>query len=214
MTVRLGRDEAINFWDQRHQAYDPALAGGDIGLEAAENRAFYIRRLGRLLEVLGESSPQGAPRTVLDAGCGTGFFARGMTECGFRVVGVDSSASAIATARTIGGGPTYVEAALDEFWWDHQFDHVVSIDVLFHITDDDAFRQSTRRLAHHVRFGGTLIIADRLEEQPVRLSDYIIHRPREEYDELLSPLGFHFQDALPYAFPKNPIHFLRYERHT
>jgi SAM-dependent methyltransferase len=44
---------------------------------------------------------------VVDAGCGTGAHARGLSELGYRVVGVDRSPELVEVARGLGGGPEY-----------------------------------------------------------------------------------------------------------
>lgn len=61
----------------------------------------YRRRYERLERLLGER-PDGAPRTLLDVGCGPGFFLRHGADRGWRVRGVEPSAQAAAHARALG----------------------------------------------------------------------------------------------------------------
>lgn len=91
--------ETAAYWDARHRRQDDLRSGGHIGLDAAGNELFYARRLGALLEIVGDRSNPADPLFVLDAGCGKGHFARALARCGHRVDAVDASAIAIASCR-------------------------------------------------------------------------------------------------------------------
>lgn len=66
-----------------------------------------------------------APRTVLDAGCGTGRVAIELARRGVDVVAVDVDASMLAEARRRHPGLTWVEADLARLDLGRQFDVVV-----------------------------------------------------------------------------------------
>jgi SAM-dependent methyltransferase len=92
--------EAAAYWDARHQREDDLRSGGNRGLDYAGNEMFYARRLGALLELIGDQGSGTEPMFVLDAGCGKGQFARALARCGHRVDAIDASPSAIEYART------------------------------------------------------------------------------------------------------------------
>jgi SAM-dependent methyltransferase len=210
----LGSDAAIAYWERRHAERDELAAGGDIGLGVEGNRSFYAVRTGALLTLLARIAlgERNAPLRILDAGCGQGIFARSLAECGYDVIGVDASPTSIDIARSAGGGVRYHVGALDQYWDDELFDVVIAIDVLFHLTDDATFVGSVERLAAHVVHGGALIITDRDETARTILGDYIVHRPRAEYETLLAPRGFEHVDFRPYDFPRNPIGFHEFRK--
>lgn len=54
-------------------------------------------------------------RRVVDVCCGMGRHARALSGIGYCVVGIDRDAHAIAKARELGGGPTYVQADVREY---------------------------------------------------------------------------------------------------
>ncbi len=66
-----------------------------------------------------------APRTVLDAGCGTGRVAIELARRGVEVVGVDVDRSMLAEARSRGPGIRWVEADLAALELGRTFDVVV-----------------------------------------------------------------------------------------
>lgn len=207
----LTREAAIEHWDQRHGSQSELRSGGDIGIDEVANQAFYKQRLGVLLALLGGPGSVLAPPLLLDVGCGNGWFARELASCGYAVTGVDSSANAIRRACELGGGPTYVESSLDEMWLPDLFDVVVSVDVLFHITDDAVFREALGRMDAHLAPGGLMVIADRNGSDQTQLGDYIVHRTAPTYAETLGS-SYSSEGFRPYDFPGNPIGFHLYRK--
>lgn len=97
---QLTTGEAAAYWDARHRREDDLRSGGHIGLDYPGNEMFYARRLGALLELIGDQGSTSDPMFVLDAGCGKGQFARALARCGHRVDAIDASPSAIDYARS------------------------------------------------------------------------------------------------------------------
>lgn len=93
-----------------------------------------------------------AGKAVLDLGCAGGFMAEALTEKGAQVTGIDPAAQAIEAARAraaqVGQDITYdVGVGEDLPYNDAQFDAVVCVDVLEHVSDlDQVLAQVTRVL--------------------------------------------------------------------
>jgi 2-polyprenyl-3-methyl-5-hydroxy-6-metoxy-1,4-benzoquinol methylase len=208
----LGQEEARRFWDRRHAAESLLRSGGDIGLTEADNVIFYQVRLGLVLSALAGRSPLPPQYRVLDAGCGKGWFSRQLADCGLTVHGIDTSPSAIEFAERSGGGPTYEVAALADVRPRRAFDAVICVDVLFHILDDDEWRESVLNLASVVQRGGRLVVADTTGVERKTLGSYMVHRPLTMYDELLIIRGFEHRETLAYHFRNNPLGLHVYER--
>ena len=208
----LTTDQAHSFWDRRHLTESDLRSGGDIGLSDQENVIFYQIRLGLLFQALAGSVPLPRHATVLDAGCGKGWFSRKLAEAGLRVHGFDASPTAIEFARQANSGPEYAVATLAAFRPLRHFDAVVGVDVLFHVTDDTEWSASVRNLAGAVRTGGALVVSDTVASSRRILGTYIVHRPKEEYFDLLSRAGFEYREGLPYRFRSNPLGMHVYQR--
>jgi len=74
--------------------------------------------------------------TLLDVGCGTGWFTRRFAAAGLTVTGLDNDANRLAYARVRGGGIDYLEAdALALPFPDASFDVVVSVTGLCFVSD-------------------------------------------------------------------------------
>ncbi|MFJ7077121.1 class I SAM-dependent methyltransferase [Streptomyces sp. NPDC098781] len=198
---------ARRYWDTRHAEHDELASGGHIGLDRPGNEIFYAQRLGALLDLVGDLSSTTAPLFVLDAGCGKGYFARGLARCGHRVDAFDVSPTAVDRARAEGGGPRYAVAALDEWRSPWPYDTVVCVDVLFHVLDDEDWADGLRNLASLVRVGGRLIVTDEDTDRRTARGDYIVHRPLTAYRAEAEPLGLRHTLSRPYGFRENRVGF-------
>ncbi|MEV7283779.1 methyltransferase domain-containing protein [Streptomyces sp. NPDC093252] len=206
------------YWNTRHRHHDTLASGGHIGLDRPGNEIFYALRLGALLPLLGDLADPTAPLFVLDAGCGKGHFARALARCGHRVDAFDTSEAAVTEARaqaraeagTQGGGggaPRYAVAALDEWRSPWLYDAVLSLDVLFHVLDDDEWAAALRNLASLVRITGRLIVTDENGAARRPRGTYIVHRPAADYTAVLTPLGLGHTGFTPYGFRENEVGF-------
>jgi SAM-dependent methyltransferase len=98
-----------------------------------------------------------APRTVLDAGCGTGRVAIELGRRGFDVVGVDLDASMLATARRRAPGIEWTQADLATLELGRKFDAVVLAGNVVLFTAPGTEHDLMARCAAHVGPGGALV---------------------------------------------------------
>lgn len=98
-------------------------------------------------------------KRVLDAGCGTGWYAEQMLARGAIVTGIDLSETMLAYARRkLGGRATFVQHDLSEPlpFADAGFDLVLSALAIHYVRDYDAL---FRELARVLKPGGTIVLA-------------------------------------------------------
>lgn len=94
--------------------------------------------------------PRGRAGSILDVGCGDGFFCHWIAERtgAARVVGVDIAAPRLERARARYVGPEYIEGALPRLpFRDGEFEVVTCIEVLEHQTDPIAALRELGRVA-------------------------------------------------------------------
>ena len=203
------RGPAAKFWDERHRRVDDVRSGGHVGYDAGSNEILYAVRLGRLVEIIGDLTEGAAPLRVLDAGCGKGWFARAMGRFGHRVDGIDVSDHAIERCRRLTGPfERYEVSALDSWRPPYLYDVVYSVDVLFHIMDDELWRASVVNLGSVLRLGGQLVIAEHDSETDRTWSDYQRTRALSRYRSLLEPRGMRYERFVPNRFRGGPVGFL------
>lgn len=202
----LSSSGAVSYWNDRHRAGTELRSGGDMTYDDAGNEAFYAVRLGRILDVLGHQSSVVAPLYVLDAGCGKGYFSRALDRIGHRVDGIDASREAIEHCRRAGGGSRYILSRLGEWSTNELYDAVISIDVLFHVLDEDDWKASVANLAALTRLGGAVILSDWDDpERDQQFGTYMLARARRRYEEMYDHHGIRYDGFVPYRFRANPI---------
>lgn len=113
-----------------------------------------------------------APRSVLDAGCGTGRVGVELDRRGVEVVGVDLDPDLLARARRKAPHVTWVEADLSRFDLGRTFDVVVAAGNVVGFVEPDRRAEAVRRLAAHVASGGRLVAGYQLRPGWPPLDDY------------------------------------------
>lgn len=136
-------------WDgdgDSYQARFDALAatGTDIHGEAA-----FVERLG--------------PRSVLDAGCGSGRVAIELSRRGIDVVGVDVDPSMLTTARRLAPDLVWIEANLAGLDLGRQFDVVVMAGNVMVFVAPGAHADVVAGVARHVAADGALVAGFQLD---------------------------------------------------
>jgi SAM-dependent methyltransferase len=97
------------------------------------------------------------PRTVLDAGCGTGRVGIELARRGVEVVGTDREVSMLAVARERGPEVEWVESDLTQLDLGRTFDVVVMAGNVPLFTPEGTHAALVAGCARHVRDGGVLI---------------------------------------------------------
>jgi 2-polyprenyl-3-methyl-5-hydroxy-6-metoxy-1,4-benzoquinol methylase len=179
-------EDPQHYWNRRHAAFGTKLEGvGRIYLGEDANAAEYKAKWERIGGVLEGLRAHGAV-TLLDAGCGNGYFSERAAKLGYRVEGVDFSEKAITAARSVPGRDAIAwrVAPLDEYRSTTTFDVVMSIDVLFHVVDDDMWRRILTNLTALVSPRGALLIQEQLVDGRVQSSDvrHVRRRSLREYE--------------------------------
>lgn len=189
----MSREYGLNYWDSLHREHPGQFAAvGYAALGEGFNREAYRRlRIPALRRLLGRHGVR--PRTLLEAGVGTGAYAGLWRELGvMEWVGVDISKAAVATLRTrFPEGEFYVlDLARPRSLGSRTFDLVTAIDVLYHIVADDDFESALTWLGRRVNEQGHLVVSDVFTDSPWgRRFPHVKRRPMVIYETILQPLG-------------------------
>jgi len=101
---------------------------------------------------------------LVDIGCGSGGITRSLARLGALVTGVDPNASAIETAQSEGGGPTYRVAHAEELGLsDTSFDIAIFSNSLHHVEDMPAALAQAYRI---VKPGGRIAVLEPVAPDP------------------------------------------------
>src|SRR5439155_5797695 len=150
--------EPRQFWEQRLREHFDLRGTGEAGLSLAYNRAGYALRREVLERALREAHVALAGASVLDVGCGTGFFTNFSLERGARVTGIDIAAASVERLAAEFPEARFVRADVGEEEIAERYDLVNMFDVSFHITDDWRWEFAVRNGAGG-GWGGVVVIS-------------------------------------------------------
>jgi SAM-dependent methyltransferase len=218
MSKATDAERLRQFWNTRYAAFSLSESGC-LNAPDGLNQCMYAckrQALRRAIAALGLTRE--APWSVLDAGCGQGYFARVYRAeyPSVTYVGVDISERAIAyLRRTIVGAEFHAGNLCD--WIDpagRTFDLIQSFEVLHLILDDDAMRSALSNLSRQLTPGGALLVTAALPPQTEQRSDYLRYRSRSFWERAIAAAGLRLVSVhpiyywLPSGGPTN--RYLRY----
>jgi SAM-dependent methyltransferase len=173
---------ARDYWQARHTMYGFDLRGvGDRTLTEEEN--LRILRVGGdlVLDLCRKHEVHLPSARVLDAGCGTGFFAGVLRAAGVRsYVGVDIVPTLFDGLRERYPGFTFHVTDLGERLLEGEYDLILLLDVAQHITDEHRFSFALRNLKLALAPDGVVIVSAPLGPYR-RESFYFVRRPLEAF---------------------------------
>ena len=194
-------DRLRAFWNERYVEFSLSESGW-LGAGNGLNDRIYAckaQALGRALAALGIDARRAF--TVLDGGCGQGYFARLFRDRYPQAsyVGLDISERAVTYLRSTIPGAEFHVADLCA-WTDpagRRFDIVQSFEVLHLILDDALMAAALANLALHVKPGGALLVTAVLPEQTRQPNGYVRYRSRRFWEDLLARLGLRIAAERP-----------------
>lgn len=200
--------DARRYWDRRLEATWSLQGVGLKHFSTGYNRWLYrvrdrvFRRTVRTMSI----DPRGA--RVLDVGPGTGFYTRRWLRLGARVTGVDIADSAVRRLRVQFPGATFVRHDISEPdpGLPSGYDVVDAFDVLFHIVDDDRYRQAIGNVHALLRDGGYFVFTEscaRRRQEPMK---HYVRRSLAEIEDVLADTGFDIVSRRPaFVLMLNPF---------
>lgn len=184
--------DARTYWDRR-LAETWSLQG--VGLKAFSvgyNRWLYRVRHRTFHRALREThiDPRGA--TVLDVGPGVGFYTQRWLRAGASVTGVDIADSAVRRLRLRLPDARFEQLDISEPDPDLPggYDVVDAFDVLFHIVDDDRYRQAIANIHALLRDGGYFLFTDACARRRHQPMAHYVRRSWAEIEDVLLEQGF------------------------
>jgi len=139
-------------------------------------------------------------QSVLDVGCGTGFWLKFWKRKGAaQIVGIDIAEVSIENLKKCFPDVTLYHDDIGRRGLElgRKFDLISAFDVLYHITDHDAWAVAIENIGRHLKPGGWLLLTDLfLHEGEYRIF-HQVSRPLSEYERYLSKFGLKVLDRLP-----------------
>ena len=203
--------DAKKYWEER-LANSPAEIGTGAGhisryLGPRYNKWIYRARVRALQRITERFEVKYSSVSILEIGCGTGFWTRYFADRGVTsYVGIDIAKICVELLSI--KYPQYsliqIDASLKEEYFEKQcnvFDLVVAFDVLYHITADSGFDTALTNACYAVKPNGLLLVTDLYNE--LYNNFHVKHRPLSAYDKILKREGLIIESVLPVFFLLN-----------
>lgn len=187
-----------SYWENRLSGQFSLTGVGHIGFDNRYNHWLYRRKDRCLSDFLRDHLlPRG--KSILDVGCGTGFFVEAFTRRGGHVSGMDITRTSVDRLRDKYGAAFYIQDISARDYTPPQLFDVVNIwDVLYHVVDDSRFNQALANLTVSVKPGGYLLLSDYLGNAAD--TSYALHvrgRSLATYSAVLGANGFELVSLRP-----------------
>ena len=192
------------FWSERYR--DCSLSeSGWLGAGETHNALVYRCKEQALRHAVRQCGFRSASRiSVLDAGCGQGFFAdlyaRDYPEC--RYTGVDLVPAALGRLR--GRHPRFHFHVADISSWRRvdaeKFDLIQSFEVLHLFLDDGLVERTLRNLADQLKPSGVMLVTAALPPETMTPNAYVRHLGRTAFLQLVDRAGLRLVREWPMYF--------------
>jgi len=192
-----GDYDAARYWSDRHRRYLHSFRGvGDLSRSEAQNVADYSGAAAVMADLLRSVSCDPRGKSMLDIGCGNGFWAGVFREWRIsKYTGVDITDALFPLLRDRYPAFHFLLGDLLELPFDRQFDLITMIDVTQHIVDDARLQRMLIRIRSLMSKDGVFIVTFWDE-----------HRPQENFYEKFRLFSF-YTDTLRGLAHTGPIRF-------
>jgi len=158
--------DAGKYWDERLSKYGFDLRGvGNIGLSHEANMEAYEEAKTFFREYLKNEGVEIEGRSILDIGCGTGFYADVFKNIARKYVGLDITDALFEKLHREYPNCDFVKKDVSSEEIEGDFDIIIMIDVTQHITNDDRFEFAMQNIKRHLNNGGIFIVTSWLRER-------------------------------------------------
>ena len=197
--------DAAEFW-KRRMAKRPDLTGtGTSALPLSWQKWMYRGKKRAYRKILNEAGFSISGASVLDFGCGTGYFEDVWLDWGAKQAdGIDIVPSNIDALKASHPDRSYVCADLgsepEKIADLPEYDLVTAIDVVYHIVEDEPFAITLEALANRIKLGGWLLLTDGMKD--FSPAAHVQFRSVETWERELACVGLTLQHRRP-VFARN-----------
>jgi SAM-dependent methyltransferase len=186
--------DARAYWEQRLSERYSLDGVGWIGLGASFNRWMYRVRRHVFLRNLRPLIAAPRELRVLDVGSGTGFYIDCWHELGAgSVTGTDLTATAVEKLRARHPGDRFEcfdIGSRDVPFDEGSFDAISIVDVLYHVVDDERYREAFRNAFELLTPGGLLVFTENFLHGTAQRTEHQVSRSLQDIEAAVRGAGF------------------------
>lgn len=207
MTVQNEEFNTARYWENRLTKKFDLTGVGFRRKSVAYNKWVYRVRTELLDLIILENGWPVEGKSILDVGCGTGYFIDyWLTRKAGDITGLDIAEISINKLKDAFPGVKFNLADLSdpELELGGRYDYVTIFDVLFHIIDDNKFESVAVNLARFCKPGCKIFITDLFGKNSFAGVQHCRNRSFEIYENVFSNRGFKLVEIKPLFFTLLP----------
>lgn len=183
------------YWEERLTENFDLTGVGHRGLGDQYNRYLYKRRLETLTAGLGKIGCILDGKSILEIGCGTGFYTKYFAKQNIiRYTGIDITRASVTNLKKQYPFFNFICADIAQFGLSElheRFDIVFAADVLFHIVEERSFQNAIQTMVKLLKPGGLFIVSDVFPKKTSRTAVHVCLRSLLHYEQTLRTLQVH-----------------------
>jgi len=177
------------YWEKRLKKHPNLKGVGYTGLDETYNKYLYSLKASALDNILNKYSITIKGKSVLDVGCGTGFFIEYYSKMGAKkITGIDITKVSISMLKE--KYPTYNFKVTDisdpNLNTKETFDIVNAFDVLYHIIADSKFKTAICNISRLCNSKGIILVSDVFGSRDIFPAEHVHFRNFKKYKRMLA----------------------------
>ena len=182
------------YWEMRLEKNRGLHGVGYYGCGTQFNKISYRVKKHVFKRIITHLRMNMASANILDVGSGTGFYVEQWKRMHVqRLVGIDITRTSVNYLRR--KYPEYCFCELDigeniARIPNQSFDGISSLDVLFHITDDEKYRQAFQNVYALLKPGGFFVFSEGMPSLRSQRAEHVVWRSRAHVEEIIKKTGF------------------------
>ncbi|MEA2441396.1 MAG: hypothetical protein QOH76_2820 [Thermoleophilaceae bacterium] len=192
------RYRPAEYWSERLAGQYDLRGTGHLSYSQGYNEWLYRAKRRALRRALRDVSSRSA---ALDLGSGTGWVVQELLTAGLSVEGCDIAELAVERLRARFPQATFFQTTLGAESLprpDASYDVVTGLDVMYHVTDDEAWLAALREAARVLRPDGLLIVSDGLGVADRTPDSHVRFRSLPRWTDATQQAGFRRERLDPY----------------
>lgn len=203
--------DAKDYWEKRLATSFDISRTGFLGLGQKYNEWLYRACKRNLDLVLKKHHIDVKGKTILDIGCGTGFWVQYFADLDIgALTGIDISRTSMARLSSIYPSYNFIEGdiASDTLSLDnlnHTFDLILAFTVLYHIVSEEGFDIAIQNIRRFAKAGAYVLISGNFLRtyQPYIPGSHQFSRTYDRYEDALYSNGIEILDLMPIYYLLN-----------
>ena len=196
------------YWEDRLKSRFNLTGVGNIVFDSKYNEYLYKLQLTVLKKALKKYAITLRGKTILDIGCGTGFFSKFYLKNLAQVTGIDITETSVESLNKSMPDGKFItmdisaELPGNREYFEKQFEIVNVLNVIFHIVDENRFKKTLENLSICLTEGGYLFISDYFGDSDVSPARHVKFRSLEKY-KILHQNGIEVLEVIPIYYFMN-----------